>query len=385
MLVTVGVALVVADLCLAAFGGNPRSIQPPPPVSGAFDLGPVTYPAYRLFLIGLAVARRRRALPRPAPLEARRAHPRRRRRPRDRPSAMGIDIDRLFTIMFVVGAGLAGLAGVAAAGALTIRPGADTDILLFALVVVIVGGLGSVAGRGHRQRPHRRPRRVREGVDPRALLLRGLPADGDRARAAAPWAARPPGVSRSRTVRAAAVVLACVAVVAAPLVLSSYLLTLLTLVFIAGLLAASVNFLAGEAGLVSMGQAGIAAAAAYGVAYATVRGHDVVIQVGLALVVAARRERRLRRHDDAQPRHRLPDDHARARHDGLRARLQARERHRWPERADRHRPARAHRRELALLPRLRGGLRHRDARCCATCRARPSASRSAACARARAG
>jgi branched-chain amino acid transport system permease protein len=48
--------------------------------------------------------------------------------------------------MFVVGAGLAGLAGVAAAGALTIRPGADTDILLFGLVVVIVGGLGSVPG-----------------------------------------------------------------------------------------------------------------------------------------------------------------------------------------------------------------------------------------------
>jgi branched-chain amino acid transport system permease protein len=87
-------------------------------------------------------------------------------------------------------------------------------------------------------------------------------------------------------VRAAAIVAACLAVVAAPLVLSDYLLTLLTLVFIAGLLAASVNYLAGEAGLVSMGQAGIAAAAAYGVAYATVRGHDVLVQVGLALVVA---------------------------------------------------------------------------------------------------
>jgi len=54
---------------------------------------------------------------------------------RETASAMGIDIDRLFMIMFVVGAGLAGLAGVAASGALTIRPGADTDILLFALVV----------------------------------------------------------------------------------------------------------------------------------------------------------------------------------------------------------------------------------------------------------
>lgn len=93
-------------------------------------------------------------------------------------------------------------------------------------------------------------------------------------------------MSRSGTVRLAAIGAAGLAVVAAPLVLSSYLLTLLTLVFIAGLLAASVNFLAGQAGLLSMGQAGISAAAAYGVAYATVRGHDVLVQVGLALVVA---------------------------------------------------------------------------------------------------
>lgn len=145
VLVTVGVALVVTDLCLAAFGGNPRSIQPPAPVSGAFDLGPVTYPAYRLFLIGLAVVvfvglyviqhhSRLGALIRAGVDD------------REIAGAMGIDIDRLFTIMFVVGAGLAGLAGVAAAGALTIRPGADTDILLFGLVVVIVGGLGSVPG-----------------------------------------------------------------------------------------------------------------------------------------------------------------------------------------------------------------------------------------------
>jgi len=93
-------------------------------------------------------------------------------------------------------------------------------------------------------------------------------------------------VSRNRALRLAAIAVAILAAMGAPLVLSSYLLTLLTLVFIAGLLAASVNFLAGEAGLVSMGQAGISAAAAYAVAYATVRGHDVVVQVGLAIVVA---------------------------------------------------------------------------------------------------
>ena len=61
-------------------------------------------------------------------------------------SSLGIDVERLFTILFVFGAALAGLAGVAAAGVLTIRPGADTDIFFFALVVVIIGGLGSIPG-----------------------------------------------------------------------------------------------------------------------------------------------------------------------------------------------------------------------------------------------
>ena len=93
-------------------------------------------------------------------------------------------------------------------------------------------------------------------------------------------------MSHSRSVRTAAIALAGAAVALAPLALSSYLLTLLTLVFIAGLLAASVNFLAGDAGLISMGQSGIAAAAAYGVAYTTVRGHDVAVQVGVAILVA---------------------------------------------------------------------------------------------------
>lgn len=145
VLVTVGIALVIADVSLAVFGGNARSIQPPPPLTGGFDLGPVSYPTYRLFLLGLAttvgiilylVQRHTRvgAMVRAGVDD------------RETAGAMGIDIDRVFTGMFVAGAALAGVAGVVAAGSLTIRPGADTDILLYALVVVIVGGLGSIGG-----------------------------------------------------------------------------------------------------------------------------------------------------------------------------------------------------------------------------------------------
>lgn len=145
VLITVGIAFVIADVSLAVFGGNPRSIQPPPPFTGAVGLGPVSYPAYRLFVFGLALVvgiglyvvqryTKVGALMRAGVDD------------RETAAAMGINIDRVFAGMFFVGSALAGLAGAAAAGSLTIRPGADTDILLFALVVVIVGGLGSVGG-----------------------------------------------------------------------------------------------------------------------------------------------------------------------------------------------------------------------------------------------
>jgi branched-chain amino acid transport system permease protein len=145
VLVTVGLALVIADLSLAAFGGNPRSIQPPPPFTGSIDLGAIAYPTYRVMILLLAVVvgvalyvvqryTRVGALIRAGVDD------------REMAAAMGVNVDRVFAGMFVAGAAMAGLAGVAAAGSLTIRPGADLDILLFALVVVVIGGLGSVGG-----------------------------------------------------------------------------------------------------------------------------------------------------------------------------------------------------------------------------------------------
>ncbi len=145
VLLTVGIALVLADACLALFGGNPRSIPIPDAVAGGVQLGAVTYPMYRLFVLSLAVAvgvllyavqhrTRLGALIRAGVDD------------REVAESLGIDVPRVFTAMFVFGAALAGLAGVVAAGLLTLRPGADTDILLFALVVVVVGGLGSLQG-----------------------------------------------------------------------------------------------------------------------------------------------------------------------------------------------------------------------------------------------
>jgi branched-chain amino acid transport system permease protein len=145
VLLTVGIALIIADGCLAVFGGNPRSIPIPTPLAGSVRLGSYAYPAYRLFVVALAVTvgvalylvqhrTRLGALIRAGVDD------------REIAGAMGINVPRVFTAMFVFGGALAGLAGVVAAGLLTLRPGADTDILLFALVVVVIGGLGSLQG-----------------------------------------------------------------------------------------------------------------------------------------------------------------------------------------------------------------------------------------------
>lgn len=72
--------------------------------------------------------------------------------------------------------------------------------------------------------------------------------------------------------------------VAAPLVLPGFAVSILALVFIAALLASSINMLAGQVGLLSLGHAGIAATAAYAVAWASVRGHDLALQLALAAV-----------------------------------------------------------------------------------------------------
>lgn len=145
VLVTVGIAFVIADLCLAGFGGNPRSVRVPGFLSGSVGVGGDPFPRYRLALIvlaavvgiGLYVVHKRTRIG---------AIIRAGVDDREVVTSLGINIEWVFTLLFVFGAALAGLAGVAAAGILTMRPGADTDILLFALVVVIVGGLGSIEG-----------------------------------------------------------------------------------------------------------------------------------------------------------------------------------------------------------------------------------------------
>jgi branched-chain amino acid transport system permease protein len=145
VLLTVGVAFVFADMALEIWGGDPRSITPPDFLQGGLELGFVTYPRYRIFVMGCALlvgialfvlhTRTRYGAIVRAGVDD-----------REMIGALGVDIDRVFAGVFVFGSLLAGLAGVIGGGLLSLLPGADTEILLYSLAVVIIGGLGSLPG-----------------------------------------------------------------------------------------------------------------------------------------------------------------------------------------------------------------------------------------------
>lgn len=146
VLLTMGIAYVLADICLNIWGGNPLRIPHPNFASGPIDLpGGIVYPRYRFFLIifGAVIAAVLWLLYSRTQLGA---IVRGGVDDREMVSAVGVNIDRLFALVLGLAAFLAGLSGVAGGAFLTLYPGAEWEVLAYALVVVIVGGLGSVEG-----------------------------------------------------------------------------------------------------------------------------------------------------------------------------------------------------------------------------------------------
>lgn len=146
VLLTVGVLFVLTDLMLMVFGGGPVSLPAGSGApSGSLIIGSFAYPWYRLFVIGITalVAIALFLLQRYSKIGA---IVRAGVDDRQIVEAMGINIDRVFTGVFVLGAMLAGLAGAIGAGMLSLSPDTGIEILLFAMVVVIIGGLGSIKG-----------------------------------------------------------------------------------------------------------------------------------------------------------------------------------------------------------------------------------------------
>jgi branched-chain amino acid transport system permease protein len=143
---TIGLSIVLADLMLWRFGGEIYQFDPPEIIMGSTALPVVNrYPTYRLFLLGASIViglglwffltKTRIGMMIRAGVDD-----------RGMLAASGINVQLVFAVTFAIGAGLAGFAGVVGGSALSITPGEDTRYLLASLVVVIVGGMGSVIG-----------------------------------------------------------------------------------------------------------------------------------------------------------------------------------------------------------------------------------------------
>jgi branched-chain amino acid transport system permease protein len=146
VLLTVGVAFVIGDVALRIWGGDSLKVPLPVSLRGAMELpGGLVYPTFRfvLILFGAGVAALLWALYTRTQIGA---VVRAGVDDREQVSATGIDVDRLFVMVSALASFLAGMAGVVGGAFLTLYPGAEWEILIVALVVVIVGGLGSLGG-----------------------------------------------------------------------------------------------------------------------------------------------------------------------------------------------------------------------------------------------
>jgi branched-chain amino acid transport system permease protein len=147
-LVTIALAIMLADVMLWQWGGQIYQFDPPRAIFGGTPLPLVDrYPTYRLVVLALAIAlgvllwaflnRTRVGMMIRAGVDDRAML-----------AAAGVNVHFVFAVTFAIGAGLAGLGGVVGGTALSIAPGEDTRYLLASLMVVIVGGMGSVVGAG---------------------------------------------------------------------------------------------------------------------------------------------------------------------------------------------------------------------------------------------
>ena len=145
VLVTLGVAYIIADLCLVIWGGDPIPLPTPEALELPLEVAGFMFPSYRLAVVGIAIVTaillyllmertRLGAMIRAGVDDMQMAR------------AVGIPVSRLFTTVFCLGAFLAGAGGIIGGPIMSAYPGLDFEMLPLALVVVILGGVGSLVG-----------------------------------------------------------------------------------------------------------------------------------------------------------------------------------------------------------------------------------------------
>jgi branched-chain amino acid transport system permease protein len=145
VLVTLGIAFIIADLCLILWGGDPIPVPTPPALQKPMVVAGVPFPTYRLVVLAIAIVV---ALALHLLMERTRLGAMIRAGVDDMQMAraVGIPVSRLFTTVFCLGAALAGAGGILGGPILSAYPGLDADMLPLALIVVILGGVGSLFG-----------------------------------------------------------------------------------------------------------------------------------------------------------------------------------------------------------------------------------------------
>ena len=145
VLVTLGIAFIIADACLVIWGGDPIPLPTPPALQRPLTLAGFTFPSYRLVVVAIAIVT---AIALYLLMERTRigAMIRAGVDDMDMARAVGIPVSRLFTAVFCLGAALAGAGGIIGGPMLSAYPGLDAEMLPLALIIVMLGGVGSLVG-----------------------------------------------------------------------------------------------------------------------------------------------------------------------------------------------------------------------------------------------
>lgn len=145
LLVTFGIGIVMVELVRFVFGSQSQRIPPPAPLVGITDLGFMIYPTYRIALLGivtvalialyLVLYRTRIGMIVRAGIED-----------AVMVDSLGINVHRIFMLVFGIGAMAAGFAGIVNAPVVSIAPDVGEAILVQTFVVIVIGGVGSFPG-----------------------------------------------------------------------------------------------------------------------------------------------------------------------------------------------------------------------------------------------
>ena len=145
LVLTLGVAIIASEVTKLVWGAVPQQSEIPPALAGVVRMGPVVYPVYWLFVIAFAAAvmgllalvfyrTTLGILVQSIALN------------REISEAMGTNAPLVSSLVFALGTGIAGVAGVLAGPILSVYPTMCFDLLMILFVVVILGGLGSLLG-----------------------------------------------------------------------------------------------------------------------------------------------------------------------------------------------------------------------------------------------